>query len=479
MPGLYSGFSSPISPVQSEDSDTARNITPDLSSRQEPERFEYNRFLEQLRDKSASPIVRYLKSFLRDFGRKPMPVDEQVKTIHDFLDSITMKMQACELWRGVSEKEFENGTEGMEKLVMNRLYKYAFCPATTDDAEQDAALSQRIHLYRWVREEHLDIPVNAHNDSFLQFAQAELLKLNHYKAPRDKLICILNCCIIIFGLLKHLNTEASADRFLPILIFVVLKSNPPKLISNVQYISRFRNPDKLQSEAGYYLTNLMGAISFVENMDRTSLSISEEEFNRHIDQAVDRTCPNEPSPEPLIRSQSCDATINPTFEHNQHRLGPSRNSNTRRHFAGVVSRFLFHIEDEDMEEIQSKSPPTQSSPSRSLPRGGDKQSSSSLREVRDINSTLTTSNVRKRSSTVGPIYPTTPMRKSPTSNQTPSSSVDYSKALAILQDMFTNISPEICESVLHTNRGHLQPSIEALLDIYTKNMTTSNLNIND
>jgi hypothetical protein len=29
----------------------------------------------------------------------------------------------------------------------------------------------------------------------------ELVKINHYKAPRDKLICILNCCKVIFGLL--------------------------------------------------------------------------------------------------------------------------------------------------------------------------------------------------------------------------------------------------------------------------------------
>ena len=28
---------------------------------------------------------------------------------------------------------------------------------------------------------------------------AELLKINHYKAPRDKMICILNCCKVIFG----------------------------------------------------------------------------------------------------------------------------------------------------------------------------------------------------------------------------------------------------------------------------------------
>ncbi len=32
-------------------------------------------------------------------------------------------MRDSELWRNVSEAEFENAKEGMEKLVMNRLYK--------------------------------------------------------------------------------------------------------------------------------------------------------------------------------------------------------------------------------------------------------------------------------------------------------------------------------------------------------------------
>ena len=79
----------------------------------------------------------------------------------------------------------------------------------------------------------------------------ELVKINHYKAPRDKLICILNCCKVIFGqlrysrvyfdicktilgLIRHLNSEESADTFVPILIYVVLKANPEHLLSNVE-----------------------------------------------------------------------------------------------------------------------------------------------------------------------------------------------------------------------------------------------------
>ena len=127
------------------------------------------------------------------------------------------------------------------------------------------------------------------------FVLLELLKINHYKAPRDKLICILNACKVIFGephladrqqalipvsgLIRHLKKEEGADTFVPILIYVVLKASPENLLSNVEYvpalssigflwlnsrfrfISRFRNPEKLQSEAGYYLSSLVSTLT--------------------------------------------------------------------------------------------------------------------------------------------------------------------------------------------------------------------------
>jgi hypothetical protein len=44
---------------------------------------------------------------------------------------------------------------------------------------------------------------------------------------------------------------------MPMLIYVVLQANPEHLVSNVQYILRFRNQDKLGVEAGYYLSSLV------------------------------------------------------------------------------------------------------------------------------------------------------------------------------------------------------------------------------
>ena len=208
--------------------------------------FDFHRFLEQLRHRTADPVAKFLRSFLIEFGKKQWMVHEQVKIINDFLTFITNKMAQCEVWRGVSDAEFDNAKEGMEKLVMNRLYSQTFSPAIPastpvqvakgkkkaverplgpgrkgqhqEDIERDDILAQKVRIYGWVQEKHLDIqPIGDSGRRFLTLAQqgeaspsmcklvfrpnivTELLKINTYRAPRDKVICVLNCCKVIFG----------------------------------------------------------------------------------------------------------------------------------------------------------------------------------------------------------------------------------------------------------------------------------------
>lgn len=171
--------------------------------------FDFHRFLEQLRHRTADPVAKFLRSFLMEFGKRQWMVHEQVKIISDFLVFITNKMALCEVWRDVSDSEFDNAKEGMEKLVMNRLYSQTFAPAIPappsiprsasrsrrkeleklhgpwrrgqhqEDIERDDILAQKMRIYSWVKEEHLDIsPVIGGGRRFLNLAQQGMSRIN-------------------------------------------------------------------------------------------------------------------------------------------------------------------------------------------------------------------------------------------------------------------------------------------------------------
>ena len=59
---------------------------------------------------------------------------------------------------------------------------------------------------------------------------------------------------------------------MPAFIFIVLKSGIPKLPSTVEYIS----------EGGYCLTNLSGAVSFLQNCGGCDFNIDPDEFEREF-----------------------------------------------------------------------------------------------------------------------------------------------------------------------------------------------------
>ncbi|KAF1832986.1 hypothetical protein BDW02DRAFT_580774 [Decorospora gaudefroyi] len=309
--------------------------------------FDFHRFLEQLRHRTADPVAKFLRSFLLEFGKKQWMVHEQVKIIGDFLEFISKKMAQCEVWRTVSDAEFDNAREGMEKLVMNRLYSQTFSPAIPapepasprkgrrrqeppapgrrgqhqEDVERDEVLAQKVRIYKWVSEEHLDIkPVGEKGRKFLHLAQQELLKIKSYRAPRDKIICILNCCKVIFGFLRTSNSDQSADAFVPLLIYTVLQANPDHLVSNVQYILRFRNQEKLGGEAGYYISSLMGAVQFIEGIDKTSLTVTDEEFEKNVEAAVSAIAERHAAEE--AESSAAPTLLHPTAPNHRRMASP-------------------------------------------------------------------------------------------------------------------------------------------------------------
>lgn len=272
-------WGSPSSPKQ----DSTELHGSALKAYQSLEPGDFPSFLKVLRSAPSQRLQSRCTAFLNTMeAYHDLPVQKQSDLVQDFYQSF------AEYFNGLAEAQVNQLMEHVEKLVMTRLHKWVFCHDSCDDEQRDLALQRRIRSLNWVTPEMLDVPFpetkpGVTGDPFLPAITA-IIEVDAKRAPQDKLSCVSKCCHHVFEALAVSNSEpANADDFLSALVYVLLKANPPRLHSNMQYVIRFGLPHSLMAgESGYFFTNLSCAVAFIEKLDGASLNLSPEEFEGYM-----------------------------------------------------------------------------------------------------------------------------------------------------------------------------------------------------
>ncbi|SGZ56641.1 CIC11C00000005846 [Sungouiella intermedia] len=286
----------------------SETVNPRERYQQSHKPFDFQIFLNHLKKKSADPIVRYTRSFLVSFSKRAnsMTGEQMILANRQFKEFLNEKFKEYEPFASMDDVDLENSGEGVEKLIMNRLYDYCFSPEAIkkfgsnsstvvfEDLKEDQEFILSVEKFSWILGVHLDVDLDdiarrKHETSkesmnYLDYATEQINKMNTYRAPRDKIICILNSCKIIFNMLKVSNQETNADAFMPLLILLIIKAKTPNLMSNLHYIERYRGEEWLNhGETSYYLSSIQGAISFVRNIKKEDLTIGDDEWNANME----------------------------------------------------------------------------------------------------------------------------------------------------------------------------------------------------
>lgn len=112
------------------------------------------------------------------------------------------------------------------------------------------------------------------------FTSLALIELDSKTTPQGKIRSIMECKSSIEEALRTSSgITISADCFLPALIYVVLKAKPPRLHSNIQFLSQFSQPC---GEELYYLANLDSAVRFIELLQAEHLGLSGNDFSLYM-----------------------------------------------------------------------------------------------------------------------------------------------------------------------------------------------------
>ena len=114
----------------------------------------------------------------------------------------------------------------------------------------------------------LRVPRQYHYEAPWPSAQAEIRRLAAYKTASDKVACVVRACQTVMNLLSLAkgNAVPAADDFVPVMVFVLIKANPPNLLSTVQYVNSFYG-SRLSGEEQYWWMQFEGAIEFIKTMD--------------------------------------------------------------------------------------------------------------------------------------------------------------------------------------------------------------------
>lgn len=101
-----------------------------------------------------------MSSFANEFNHaNNVPLQKQIEAYFEFTKFLYRRIQNLELGReSFILKDTTLLVEGIERYMTSKISIKAFCPVDSDDATIDAELSKNLVAFKWIKEEHLDIP---------------------------------------------------------------------------------------------------------------------------------------------------------------------------------------------------------------------------------------------------------------------------------------------------------------------------------
>ncbi|KAK6304703.1 hypothetical protein J4Q44_G00252890 [Coregonus suidteri] len=101
--------------------------------------------------------------------------------------------------------------------------------------------------------------------------QLKLMTLHQEYSPQKKIDLLLKTCKIIYESMSigcPAGRAHGADDFLPVLMYVLARSNMAFLLLDVEYMMELMDPALQLGEGSYYLTTMYGALEHIKNYDK-------------------------------------------------------------------------------------------------------------------------------------------------------------------------------------------------------------------
>ena len=250
--------------------------------------YSYHHFSQKMKDPLAAPLVKRLKAIVTSVTSRPPPANDALaatsRDVHSQLHALTSALPQHPLFARVGRDELSNAAESMEKFVLSKLHATLYYPSNPASPllQRSRAFYAKCRALSWLHGRHLELPPSKQEAAVWREAGLELRRMAEYKAPKDKLVCLLNACHLVHhSLLGRADggcgeAGVGADDIFPAFIFTLLHAHPRHFLLDLRWVSCGRYPEAMKGECEYWVTMAESAIVFIERCNEQSIKVERE-----------------------------------------------------------------------------------------------------------------------------------------------------------------------------------------------------------
>uniref|UniRef100_A0A4W4GMX9 VPS9 domain-containing protein n=1 Tax=Electrophorus electricus TaxID=8005 RepID=A0A4W4GMX9_ELEEL len=184
--------------------------------------------------------------------------------------------------------------QAVEMYIHHGIHDFLFSYVGTLEASQDAAFNKTARGLQDLQQK--DLGVKSEFSINIPRAKRELVQLNHCTSPQQKLLCLRKVALTIMQ--SRVNFKAiCADDLLSVILYLLVKTEIPNWMANLNYIKNFHFCNSAKDELSYCLTSFEAAVEYI---NQGNLSPGDKLFLRQ---------------KMNLLSQSSSAPIDCLFEH--------------------------------------------------------------------------------------------------------------------------------------------------------------------